>query len=45
MLQNLAVPKKINKQSSGKNIARAIKWSQDLPTWMRLASGILGFFN
>ncbi|MBL4749861.1 MAG: ATP-binding cassette domain-containing protein [Amylibacter sp.] len=45
MLQNLAVPKTVSKQSSGKSIARAIKWSQDLPTWMRLASGVLGFLT
>lgn len=45
MLQNLAVPKTAKASSSVKDIARAIKWSQDLPTWMRLASGVLGFLT
>lgn len=45
MLQNLAVPKTITKQGSVQSISSVMQWSQNLPGWMRLASGILGFLT
>jgi ATP-binding cassette subfamily C protein len=45
MLHNLAVPSTINQNSNARSISDNIKWSKDLPTWMRLASGILGFLT
>jgi len=45
MLQNTAVPNAINQNSDVRSISNNTKWCQDLPTWMRLASGILGFLT
>jgi ABC-type protease/lipase transport system fused ATPase/permease subunit len=45
MLHDLAVPKTPKKQSSVTNLIKASKWSQDIPSWMRIASGILGFLT
>ncbi len=45
MLQNTAVPNAITQNSDVRSISDNTKWSQDLPTWMRLASGILGFLT
>lgn len=45
MLQNIAVPNARTQQASGSTISSVSRWTQDLPAWMRVASGILGFLT
>jgi ABC-type protease/lipase transport system fused ATPase/permease subunit len=45
MLHNLAVPKTVVDQNPPQNLSNAFRWSHGLPTWMRAASGILGFLT
>jgi len=45
MLQELAVPETVRKSKPVLGISSAFKWGQDLPAWMRIMSGILGFLT
>lgn len=45
MLQDIAVPEKEINNRPARSIPCNKKWSQDLPAWMRLASGVLGFLT
>ncbi len=45
MLQNLAVPQKDISYNAALGISKNKAWTQDLPAWMRLTSGILGFLT
>ena len=45
MLQNITVPNANKQKISPRSISNVSKWTQDLPAWMRVASGVLGFLT
>jgi ABC-type protease/lipase transport system fused ATPase/permease subunit len=45
MLQNITVPNASKQNIPHSSISSVSNWTQDLPAWMRVASGILGFLT